>query len=103
MGVSVSVSVWRYRWNSILHTFAYFCILLHTLAYFCILLHTFAYFCILCIPCIPIQKCFENDSKVFVSLSVLKLFVRIEIIAATRALGGLVIPEMIFGLKNKLN
>ena len=36
------------------------------------------------------QKCFENDSKVFVSLSVLKLFVRIEVIAATRALGGLV-------------
>ena len=32
------------------------------------------------------QKCFENDSKVFVSLSVLKLFVRIEVIAATRAL-----------------
>ena len=29
------------------------------------------------------QKCFENDSKVFVSLSVLKLFVRIEVIAAT--------------------
>ena len=37
------------------------------------------------------QKCFENDSKVFVSLSVLKLFVRIEVIAATRALGGLVL------------
>ena len=36
------------------------------------------------------QKCFENDSKVFVSLSVLKLFVRIEVIAATQALGGLV-------------
>ena len=36
------------------------------------------------------QKCIENDSKVFVSLSVLKLFVRIEVIAAARALGGLV-------------
>ena len=36
------------------------------------------------------RKCIENDSKVFVSLSVLKLFVRIELIAATRALGGLV-------------
>ena len=36
------------------------------------------------------QKCFENDSEVFVSLSVLKLFVRFEVIAATRALGGLV-------------
>ena len=36
--------------------------------------------------------CGENDSKVFVSLSALKLFVRIEVIAATRALGGLVSP-----------
>ena len=36
------------------------------------------------------QKCFENDSKVFFSLSVLKLFVCIEVITATRALGGLV-------------
>ena len=36
------------------------------------------------------QKCFEIDSKVFVSVSVLKLFVRIEVIAATRELGGLV-------------
>ena len=35
------------------------------------------------------EICLENDSKVFVSLSVLKLFVRIEVIAATRALGGL--------------
>ena len=42
------------------------------------------------------QKCFENDSKVFVSLSVLKLFVRIEVIAATRALGGLVLLNNIF-------
>ena len=32
----------------------------------------------------------ENDSKVFVSLSVLKLFVRIEVITATQALAGLV-------------
>ena len=37
------------------------------------------------------QKCFENDSKVFISLSVLKLFVRIEVIAATQASGGLVV------------
>ena len=37
------------------------------------------------------QKCFENDSKVFVSFSVLKLFVSIEVIAATQALGGLVL------------
>ena len=36
------------------------------------------------------QKYLENDSKVFVSLSVLKLFVRIEVNAASQALGGLV-------------
>ena len=36
------------------------------------------------------QKCIENDSKVSVSLSVLKMFIRIEVITATRALGGLV-------------
>ena len=71
----------------------YFCIFLHTFAYFCILLHSFAYFCI---PCILIQKCFENDSKVFDSLRVLKLFVRIEVIAAIRALGGLVFSKYCF-------
>ena len=68
-----------------------FCILLHTFAYF---LHTFIYFCILCIPCIHIQKFFQNDSKEFVSLSVVKMFVRIEVITATRALGELVVDDL---------
>ena len=47
------------------------------------------------------QKCFENDSKVFVSLSVLKLFVCIEVIAATQALGGLVNNQDIMVIKDR--
>ena len=42
------------------------------------------------------QKCIENDSKVFLSLSVLKLFVRIEVIVAVRALGGFVFIQIIY-------
>ena len=50
------------------------------------------------------QKCFENDSKVFVSVSVLKLFVCLEVIAATQALGGLVpiLPNLGYFTKGKV-
>ena len=40
------------------------------------------------------QKCIENDSKVFVSVSVLKLLVHIEVIAASLALGGLAVDDL---------